>query len=65
MEDKDLERLIRIDERTIHIDRRLSDIQNNYINRKEFWPVKTLVYGATGIILLTVFGSLLASVIAN
>lgn len=35
----------------------LSDkLDKNFVSKDQFWPVKSIVYGATGTILLTVLG---------
>ncbi len=36
-----------------------------FVTRDEFWPVRTIVYGGAGIILLGVLGALLALVVVN
>ena len=38
-------------------------LDTKFINNDQFWPVKTLVYGATGIILVAVFSALIYLVI--
>ena len=39
------------------------DIKKNYVSKSEFWPVKTLVYGFVGAILLAVLGALIGKVV--
>jgi len=39
-----------------------SDLKDDYITRAEFWPVKVLVYGFAGLVLVGVVGALIASV---
>jgi len=39
------------------------DAKSQYVTRAEFWPVKMLVYGCTGIMLTSVIGALLYLVI--
>ena len=43
----------------------INEIKDEYVNQKEFSPVKKIVYGAVGTILLTVLAALLALVISN
>jgi len=40
-------------------------LDNDYVTKEEFEPVKKLVYGLVGIILLTVVGALLAVIIVQ
>lgn len=35
------------------------EISDNYVTKAEFWPVKTIVYGGAGIILVSVLSALL------
>ena len=37
----------------------------NLVTKDQFWPVKTLVYSGTGVILLAVLGAMVALVINN
>lgn len=37
--------------------------EERYVTKQEFWPVKTIVYGGAGIILVSVFGGLIALVL--
>jgi uncharacterized protein (UPF0147 family) len=39
------------------------NLENKFVNKDQFWPVKTLVYSTTGIILVGVIGAILALVI--
>ena len=55
--------LARIDERTVSILHRLDSIEKIYVTRNEFNPVKSIVYGMVGVILLAVLGALTALVI--
>lgn len=63
----DNELLTRIDERTLHMENAIKEIQNDldskYVTQSEFWPVKTIVYAGAGIILTSVFGGLIALVL--
>ena len=38
-------------------------MNNNYVSKEEFEPVKNIVYGLVGIILIAVIGALLALVV--
>ena len=42
-----------------------SKLSEIFVTKQEFSPIKTLVYGATGIILMAFFGALVALVIQN
>lgn len=64
------ELLARIDERTKGIketvdsfQKKLDEVPENYVSLEAFRPVQRIVYGAVGLILLAVFGALLALVI--
>ena len=50
-----------------YIKRDVTDIKEtlktNYVTRDEFTPVKSIVYGMVGIILIAVFGALIALVV--
>ncbi len=35
------------------------DAKSNYVTQQEFWPVKALVYGCTGLMLTSLVGALL------
>ena len=39
------------------------DAKANYVTQAEFWPVKMLVYGCTGLMLSSIVGALLVVVI--
>ena len=39
------------------------DAKLNYVTQAEFWPIKALVYGCTGLMLTGIVGSLLVLVI--
>ena len=43
----------------------IKNIGKNYVTQKEFWPIKAIVYGATGLILVGVFGALVALVVSK
>ncbi len=38
-------------------------LDQNFVTKESFWPIKTLVYGATGIILVAVFSALVYLVV--
>ena len=50
--DRDL--LIRIDERTKNIQRTVDGIPQTYVHKDDFAPVKKVVYGFVGLILIAV-----------
>ena len=39
------------------------DAKANYVTEAEFWPIKVLVYGCTGIMLTAMVGALVALVL--
>jgi hypothetical protein len=39
------------------------DAKANYVTQTEFWPVKMLVYGCTGMMLTSIVGALLVLVV--
>ena len=41
------------------------DAKTDYVTRDEFWPVKTLVYGCTAMMLTSIIGALLYFVIKH
>lgn len=66
------ELLARIDERTklsaevqATILARFDDLPKTYVTLAEFRPVKSIVYGAVGLILMAVMGALIALVIVK
>jgi len=40
-------------------------LESKFVTKSDFKPVKTIVYGATGMILVAVFGALMALVVAK
>ena len=64
-EDHDL--LMRIDERTEKICDSMesweSRLKNDYVSQSEFWPIKTIVYGGAGIVLVAVMTAIVALVV--
>jgi hypothetical protein len=44
---------------------KLDTLTGNFVTRAEFWPVKTLVFGCTGLILTGVVGAFLYLVIQH
>ena len=63
----DHELLTRIDERTLAMQSAIeeleSKLENKYVTQAEFWPVRTIVYSGAGLILIAVFGGLIALVV--
>lgn len=57
----DVSRIPLICQSIIGIDEKLDEL----VTRQEFWPVKTLVYGITGLMLAGVIGALLMLVIKS
>lgn len=59
--------LQRIDERTISLCDKFDDLETRltteYVSQKEFYPVKTLVYGCVGSILLIVITAMVTLII--
>lgn len=56
-------KLARIDERTAAMSRRLEDLTSEFVPRAEFMPVKSVVYGLVGCILVAVFTAVLTLVL--
>jgi hypothetical protein len=56
---------ILIDLKRIVIDMRadFKEAKGSYVTQAEFWPVKVLVYGCTGLMLTAVIGALLVLVL--
>ena len=65
MTDHDL--LSRIDERTEtmckKIDTLAEKLEDEYVTKSEFWPVKAIVYAGSGTVLLAVIGAIVALVV--
>lgn len=55
--------LSRIDERLKALHEDVKDIKDNFVRKEEFWPVRTVVYGLVGLVLIGVVGALIALVI--
>lgn len=51
--------LARLDERTNFLVQQILEIKNNFVTKNEFNPVRNIVYGFTGLILLSVLGALI------
>lgn len=45
------------------MDSKLDSLVNKFVTKEEFWPIKALVYGFTGLILVTVIGALIMLVL--
>lgn len=58
------ELLIRVDERVEAMGTAVGAIkrslEKDFVSQKEFWPVRTLVYSAVGLILVSFMGALVA-----
>lgn len=48
--------LVRIDERT-------KGMQENYVTKKEFFPVRLITYGFVGLVMVTVIVAIISSVL--
>lgn len=63
----DNELLTRIDERTIQLVKELHELKDNqrlnYVTHTEFNPIKNIVYGMVGTILLSALAAILALVV--
>ncbi len=55
--------LIRVDQRLTDLVARLEKRDADFVTQAEFWPVKMLVYGCTGLMLTAVIGALITLVI--
>jgi hypothetical protein len=51
--------LIRVDQKVSDLVAKFEARDKVYVTQDEFWPVKVLVYGCTGIMLTSVVGALL------
>lgn len=45
------------------LEKSIEDIKESYVTKEEFKPVKSIVYGASSFILLSVFTAIVAAVI--
>ena len=59
----DNELLTRIDERTLQLIKDIHELKTNYVTKTEFFPIKNIVYGMVGTILLSVIVALIALVV--
>lgn len=50
--------LIRLDERTAAIAEDIADIRANSVTKTEFAPIKAIVFGAVGLVLIGFMGTL-------
>jgi hypothetical protein len=48
-----------------YMNKKLDEMSGNFVTQAEFWPVKTLVYGCTGLMLTVLVGALLFLVIQH
>ncbi len=58
----DVSRIPLICQSIVGIDSKLEEIVQNAVTQDQFWPVKTIVYGITGMILAAAVGALLVLV---
>ena len=61
--DTDRELLARIDERTLQMQKDFEAFKATIVTQDEFKPIKSIVYGVVGLIMLSVFGALIAIVV--
>lgn len=60
--------LARLDERTMNIESKLNSAiedKKSFVTKAEFEPVKRIVYGMVALVLVSVFGALLALVLTQ
>lgn len=61
----DVSRVPLICQSIIGIDSKLDDMRADMVTQDQFWPVKTIVYGLVGLILVAVVGALLVLVVKS
>lgn len=44
---------------------RIDDLDGRYVTKVEFWPVKAIVFGGAGIVLIAVFSALVYLVVSR
>lgn len=59
----DVSRIPLICQSIVQIGKDIAEMKENLTSKEEFWPVKTLVYGITGLMLAAVVGALLMLII--
>lgn len=59
----DLERVPLICNDIAEIRKMLEEQKNTLVTQDQFWPVKTLVYGLTGMMLVSIVGALMTLII--
>lgn len=59
--DSDHDILIRLDERT----KSMSLAMSQFVTKKEFAPVRLIVYSGVGLLLLTIFGAMASAVVKH
>ena len=42
----------------LKVDKRFEELESRFVTKEAFWPVRTIVYGGAGIVLIAVFGFL-------
>lgn len=57
--------LIRVDQKVTDLVAKFEARDKVYVTQSEFWPVKVLVYGCTGMMLTSVIGALLYLIIRH
>ena len=49
----------RLDERTERIERDIADLKANYVTKTELAPIKAIVFGGVGLVLVSFMGALI------
>lgn len=61
--------LARVDERTARIEEDIrairDDLRHHYVTRDQFWPVRGIVYGFAGLVLVLVSTALVSAVLTQ
>jgi hypothetical protein len=55
--------LIRVDQKVSDLVTKIEQRDKQYVTQAEFWPVKMLVYGCTGLMLTSLIGAIVLLVI--
>ena len=58
-------KIARIDQRTETIEKRIEALSNDFVSRAEFGPVRAVVYGLVGCIMVSVITAILAIVLTK
>ena len=67
MENEHEKLLVRVDERTLHtiglVDKLTDMVESAYVTKSEFNPVRSVVYGMVGFMLISCLGAIIAMII--